>query len=106
MKVLVIFVKEPIPGRVKTRLAVTLGVQKAALLSRVMAEDTLAVARQVPGTRLWVAYEGRRIRWLKCSHVFRQTGEHLGKRLIQAFAYAFGRGGGPIIVVGSDLPTF
>ena len=39
--VLMIFVKYPEPGKVKTRLAKTLGAKEAARLYRVMAEDVI-----------------------------------------------------------------
>lgn len=52
---LCVFAKEPVPGRVKTRLARLLGAESAALLGRAFLLDTLDRLRPFPGD-LWLAY--------------------------------------------------
>jgi hypothetical protein len=112
-----IFLKVPRPGRVKTRLAATLGEPLAASLYRAFLEDTVTLvascrdrevhlfvdggtAREALGTevdRLESAHPGR---------VFehRQRGEDLGRRLERAFADAHAERPGPLLVLGSDSP--
>jgi hypothetical protein len=105
---LVVFAREPVAGRVKTRLAAALGRGPAAVLYAAFLED-LAEALRGPwepvvaldgeaGPRLRAAFgEGWR---------FAPQGEgDLGDRLTRAAALAFSEGAGPAVLVGSDAPT-
>lgn len=51
-----IFIKDPVSGRVKTRLAATIGSANAVRVYRAMAVDVLEEMRRVPGVRLRVFY--------------------------------------------------
>jgi uncharacterized protein len=53
-----VFAKPPLPGRVKTRLAATLGEARAAALARAFLEDTWAVASRVSWARPILATTG------------------------------------------------
>ena len=109
-KSLIYFVKYPEPGKVKTRLAKSVGFEKAARIYRDLAEANLAVlaSTRVEGVRVLVAFDPpeREIafkKWLSASyHYFPQRGENLGSRLKNAFAYVFDTFGGDVIVSGSD----
>lgn len=106
---LLIFLKYPTPGQVKTRLASALGDTAAADIYRTCVESTL---RTMQGFRqeavLWVAQaealEACR-RWLGPEWNFQaQQGDALGERLIHATAQAFASGAGPVVVIGTDAP--
>jgi len=106
---LILFVRLPEPGRVKTRLAASLGPERAAALYRAMAGDCLDVARR-SGAPLTVACDppGREAdvaAWLGPGPGYApQEGEGLGERMARAFARAFTAGAGRVLLMGSDAP--
>lgn len=109
-KSIIYFVKYPEPRKVKTRLAKTVGFEKAARIYRGLAEANLRVLASTltEGIRILIAFDPpeREIafkKWLSSAHhYFPQRGEDLGSRLKNAFAYAFETFGGDVIVAGSD----
>lgn len=114
---IIIFVKAPVPGQVKTRLIPALGEKGASELYRAMAMDTLQVARQVSGVDVKVAYQAclpdrqahedfRDVSWLSGKvDWFAQEGKDLGERLIHAIQRTLANRSGPVVVIGSDLPA-
>lgn len=108
MNTLIIFIKAPVPGKVKTRLVPPLTPQGAAALYRAFARDTLALARRVSGIRIEVAYDAlggpSRPEWLGDTPFFPQEGQDLGERLKRAFSRAFSAGASRVAVIGSDIP--
>lgn len=109
-RVLVVFVKAPVPGRVKTRLAEGLGDEAAAEVYRQLGKR---VVRQLGGGeyRLVIYYdppdsEPSIRRWLGESAPLRylpQPGGDLGRRLRHAFDWGFERAD-LVCVVGTDIP--
>lgn len=104
---LVLFAKEPVPGRAKTRLAAALGRGPAAILYAAFLED-LSAALGGPWEAV-VAHDGadRRLR-----EIFRepwsfraQGGGDLGARLARATRDAFEAGRERVVLAGSDAPT-
>ena len=110
-RAILLFVKHPEPGKVKTRLAATLGAEMAAdiyrrLVAAVIAAlpdgDDLIVVFDPPEKRAEVA------EWLGSLLAGRhadfapQAARGLGGRLEQAFAEAFARGFEKVAVIGSD----
>jgi rSAM/selenodomain-associated transferase 1 len=108
---LVLFVKNPEPGKVKTRLTALLSSDQAAALYRAFILDTLILAGRVPDIRQSIAYappDGldalRRLipdpdmRW------FPQTGSSLGERLLRACRLCFEQGAQNVVIMGSDSP--
>ena len=112
-KTLIIFVKSPIPGDVKTRLIPYLSGDEAADLYKCFVSDTLKTVAQVSSNlKTQVAYQPHSkatdLSWLGIKNppeIFKQEGRSLGERLIHAFGQAFGRGARQIVVVGSDSPN-
>ncbi len=109
---LIIFVKAPIPGDVKTRLIPQFTSAEAADLYRCFAIDTLANASAAGIGKAMIAYQAHPkipdISWLGGKTkpgFFKQEGRSLGERLIHAFGSAFGRGAREVVVVGSDSPN-
>lgn len=104
------FVKFPEPGRVKTRLAQSIGFEAAARLYRLLAEQNLEVLRSISDPPLAVCIhfdppekEAKVRDWLLGDEPYlAQRGRDLGERLRDAFAHAFERGASGAIAVGSD----
>ena len=109
MRALIVMAKAPLAGLAKTRLAGTLGAQRAAELAEAFLVDTLAHAARVRDVELIVAYTPRAERaWFR-SHAPRarlaaQVPGHLGRRMKSVFAQAFAAGARSAVLVGSDTP--
>jgi rSAM/selenodomain-associated transferase 1 len=99
---LLVIAKEPIPGRVKTRLTPPCTPGQAAALAAAAIEDTLraALASARAGRRVLVL-DGEPGDWVPGSfEVIPQRGDGLARRLAAAFADA----GGPALLIGMDTP--
>ena len=106
---LLIFVKAPVPGQVKTRLRPWLAPDEAAQLYRCLAQDTLAAARRLPRVRVAIAYAAHApfpdCAWLNTeAPIVLQKGADLGERLTRAFRWAFRRKAQRVVIIGSDAP--
>lgn len=99
---LVVIAKEPVPGRVKTRLCPPCTPVQAAALARAALEDTLAAGGAAAGAgRRVLALDGRPGGWLPAGwEVIPQRGDGLAERLAAAFADV----GEPAFLVGMDTP--
>jgi len=103
---LVIFVKEPQAGRVKTRLAGTMGAVPAAFLYRRMTDFT--ITRLCRGAwRLWLAVSPdaalqRKDLWPSSVPCLPQGQGDLGMRLKSVFRSL---PPGPVVIIGSDCPA-
>lgn len=97
--------KEPVPGRVKTRLCPPCSPQEAAAIAGAALSDTLEAVSGCGADRLIVALDGEPGPWLPPGfEVIRQRGHGLAARLANAWADALADGGGPGIQVGMDTP--
>ena len=102
---LLIFVKHPVPGKVKTRLAASIGHDQAVKVYQELLRHTqeistpLSVAKtvfygnEVPEQDLWSEAGYPR---------FLQQGPGLGERMEQAFSWGFQKGYKHIVIIGSD----
>ncbi|MBU7600764.1 DUF2064 domain-containing protein [Streptomyces sp. P38-E01] len=96
-----VIAKEPVPGRVKTRLTPCFTAEQAALLARAALADTLATVRALPCTHRIVALQGRPGPWLPDGFdVVPQGTGGLDERIERAFA----RCTGPTLLLGMDTP--
>ena len=102
MPVLLVIAKEPVPGRVKTRLTPPCTPEEAAALARAAIEDTLAAALAVEReARRVLVLDGEPGDWIPDGfEVIAQRGDGLAERLAAAFEDA----GGPAFLVGMDTP--
>jgi len=108
-KGLIIFAKEPLPGKVKTRLAQDVGDQAAAELYGAMLGDVLEKAVSLDDVRpmvFWVLETGRIPDHTEFPglEMFEQQGSDLGERMKNAFISAFDLGIEACCCIGSDLP--
>lgn len=104
-----VFLKEPVPRQVKTRLAATIGAQEAARLYEVCAEETLRqLAPLAKEAVVYVDPPGaiRQVQeWVGDKWTVRpQQGSTLGMRLAQAIDDAFVDGATRVVVIGTDAP--
>lgn len=104
-----VFLRAPERGRVKTRLARSLGDEAVLTLYRGFVEDLLETLRQgrqqvvlccTPSSaraavQAWIGPVDR---------IYPQTGDDLGDRMADAFHRAFGEGYRRVLLVGTDLP--
>ncbi|WP_280714446.1 DUF2064 domain-containing protein [Kitasatospora sp. MAP5-34] len=100
---LLVIAKEPVPGRVKTRLTPPFSPEQAAALAEAALADTLDTLSQVPAGRRLLVLEGTPGRWLPPGwQVAAQCGGGLDERLAAAFAHA--SPDAPALLVGMDTP--
>ncbi|MBC8101635.1 MAG: TIGR04282 family arsenosugar biosynthesis glycosyltransferase [Cytophagales bacterium] len=112
-QLLIVAVKVPLPGNVKTRLiGGAIGEEEAALLATSFLQDTLQTIRLLPTSariQTAVALDGPATSLphevtLKGFQAFPQIGNHLGERLVQFFEYGFQTGARSVCVIGTDAP--
>ena len=102
---LVVIAKEPVPGRVKTRLTPPYLPEQAAQLAEASLVDTLDAVLATPVTRRSLVLDGAAGDWMPPGlDVIPQRGAGLDERLTAAFADAERRRGGPLLLVGMDTP--
>lgn len=116
-RAVIVFAKAPVPGRVKTRLAASIGDAHAVKIYRSLAEDTVSALRDGPwrlyvyvdpghdtevepmsalhGVQEWLGSDGLEYR-------LQQPGD-LGARMSAAFGECFTRHE-EVCIVGTDLP--
>lgn len=109
MRRLLIFLKDPVPGKVKTRLASVIGAEAACEAYRRCAEATLermqrlrqeAVLLVEPAEALGRIRQGVGDDW----RLRPQQGRTLGERLMAAMAAAFAEGATGVVAIGTDSP--
>ncbi len=111
-KTLIVFVKAPVPGEVKTRLLPHLDGKESAELYSCFVRDILKKVSKLPALRVLIAYQPHPrlidLSWTLIQpspDFFKQEGKSLGERLTHAFGIAFGRGAQQTVVIGSDAPS-
>jgi len=102
----VVFGREPVPGRVKSRLAVTLGAERAAAVYAALLDHTLGEAMRSGLEVVLALAEPPSPAWVRALGLpFElQRGANLGARMAAAFARCFAAGAERVVLVGSDCP--
>ncbi|MFE2586148.1 DUF2064 domain-containing protein [Streptomyces sp. NPDC059378] len=101
MTTLLVIAKEPLPGRVKTRLTPPFTPRDAARLAEAALVDTLRTVAATPARRRVLVLEGRPGPWLPPGFdVVPQCAGGLDERLAAAFAGC----AGPALLIGMDTP--
>lgn len=102
---LIIFVRNPVPGKVKTRLASTLGNEKALAIYKILLSHTHTVSKALPVDK-FIFYDDfinpydfweNEIYEKKI-----QQGRDLGERMANAFTHLFRKNYRKIVIIGSD----
>ncbi|MGW1811330.1 TIGR04282 family arsenosugar biosynthesis glycosyltransferase [Streptomyces sp. NPDC002078] len=101
MTTLLVIAKEPLPGRVKTRLTPPFTPRQAARLAEAALVDTLQAVAAAPATRRVLVLDGAPGPWLPAGfEVLPQCAGGLDERLADAFAHC----SGPALLIGMDTP--
>jgi rSAM/selenodomain-associated transferase 1 len=108
---LILFGRLPSAGKVKTRLARSLGEEQAAEFYRLCVENVFQESARLPeNVQRYFAYSGTSDsaeiqRWVGPQfHLFAQTEGDLGRRLEHAFDIVFSRGAQKAVIVATDVP--
>jgi len=102
---LIIFIKNPVPGKVKTRLAKTMGEQKALETYHQLLQHTHKVTHKLAMDKA-VFYSDS----IQTGDIwddgnfqkFVQEGSDLGKRMLNAFKSGFSKKYRKVVIIGSD----
>lgn len=96
-----VIAKEPVPGRVKTRLTPPYRPEEAARLAEAALTDTLETVAALPARRRVLVLSGEPGPWLPAGfEVVPQAAGGLDERIAAAFALC----DGPALLVGMDTP--
>jgi uncharacterized protein len=107
-RLLIVFSKNPVAGRVKTRLAASIGDRAALEVYETLRAMTLQAASAaectkavfysdfIPADDLFLRTEG--------FDAFLQEGNDLGERMHRAFLEGFGLGFDHVVLIGTDCP--
>lgn len=102
---LLIFTRNPEPGKVKKRLAASIGDEAALEIYKFLLEHTSKITSDLPADK--VVYYSEEIEkediWDETYDKKPQKGEDLGERMKNAFQSGFESGYRNIIIIGSDL---
>jgi len=104
---ILLFVKYPEPGKVKTRLAARIGSKHAAGLYRAFVQDELLMLLEL-GAAVTICYapefpEHDYANWLPDKKLQPQRGKDLGERMLHALRESLSNDD-PVLLIGSDLP--
>ena len=105
--VLLIFIRNPELGKVKTRLARTLGDAEALRIYRILLEKTRATATGIPAERQLYYTENIQQNDDWPTELFQkklQSPGDLGTRMESAFRHTFREGADKVLIIGSDCP--
>ena len=104
MSCIVVFGRQPVPGRVKTRLASAIGADAAAEIYAALLNHTLAVAAATGEEVVLSLAEEVRDGWRPPPGVrVELQGEGgLGDRMAESFTRRFAEGWGRVVIIGSD----
>lgn len=105
-KLLIVFTKNVVLGKVKTRLAKTIGNEKALLVYKKLVDITEKETLKLKNCVLHIYYSDaiNEEKW-KLLEKKVQQGKDLGEKMQNAFNDGFREGFKQIILIGSDLPT-
>ena len=108
---LIIFVKNPVLGRVKTRLATVVGKEEALRIYLAMQVLTYkAVSPLLTNTHICIYYSDEIVEndiWLAAFFDKKKQADttDLGARMEAAFAESLAAGAEKVVIIGSDCPT-
>lgn len=101
----VVLAKDPVPGRVKTRLQTRFSPVEAARLARAAIEDTFAAVRAAGPARVVAAWDGTGTDAVPADvEITAQVEGGLDERIEAALEHAFVDAAGPVLLVGMDTP--
>ncbi len=106
----IIFAKFPEEGKVKTRLAKTIGYEKATTIYKELAEHSFTEVKKLNTVSRYLFFKNESNRekiskWVGLGFSFYlQSNGNLGEKMKNAFSKVFTKGSNKTIIIGSDLP--
>lgn len=108
----IVFAKYPVKGKVKTRLAETVGEEFATEFYKLCAEHTFSVLKKLQrqSTHVYLYYpagdsEDLVRTWTNSDFIYRpQRGDDLGEKMLNAFTEVLNDSTGNVVIIGTDLP--
>ncbi|NUT38893.1 MAG: glycosyltransferase [Thermoactinospora sp.] len=105
MPSIVVIAKEPLPGRVKTRLSPPFTPIQAAALAEAALHDSLEAVRAAPASQRVLVLDGLPGGWLPPGFVvIPQRGSGLDERLAAAYSDTHRLCPEPVVLIGMDTP--
>ncbi len=101
---LIIFARKPEEGKVKTRLAKTIGNEKTLQIYIKLLQHTRSVAKQIPCDSFVFLTEPTDDNFWEGFFCEQQQGDTLGDKMKYAFEMLFTKGYEQCIIIGSDCP--
>ncbi len=103
---LILFIKYPLLGQVKTRIAEALGDYFALELYRSLLADLSGLTRQINAETIIVYSGPERVAFNQFSGIpcIPQRGNNIGERMYNAFSDIFSAGAGKCLLIGGDIP--
>ena len=102
---LIVFARKPVLGKVKTRLAATIGEIRALEIYKKLLIHTKAVAKEASCESFAFLTEIDKDDFWEEFSCQIQSGETLGDRMQEAFSLLFDKGFHHCIIIGSDCPS-
>jgi len=108
---LIVFAKEPIKGKVKTRLSPYLAESQCTELYKAFLKDIISIAQRIRCEERILAYEcdtEEPVYLKKIARGFlfyRQKGKNLGQKMHNAFKFARDNKASKVVIIGSDFPN-
>lgn len=105
-EVVLVFQKNAVLGKVKTRLASGMGEQHALKIYKHLIQLTYSALEEVP-VPIWTYFSDFIPEFIHPSveKSFVQQGQDLGERMANAFARTFESGRNKVVLIGTDCPT-
>jgi uncharacterized protein len=103
-KALLIFAKNPVLGKVKTRLAVSIGNEKALMIYKNLLFYTFDVAQNTDSF-VFACFDEKddfTLSSIEFDAFYKQQNGDLGHKMYQAFDHAFAKGFEQVVVIGTD----
>lgn len=106
---LIVFAKQPVPGQTKTRLNSILSPEHSAKLYDAFVKDSLQDYSQLQcDLRLYIDGAEKDVPedWIHSGmQIYKQRGDDLGDRMLNAFSETFVSGAERVVIVGTDHPS-
>ena len=101
-----VLMKNPVKGKVKTRLAATTGEDKALAIYNLLLKQTKSIVSELNNCEIAIFYSdfiNHNDLWAKGSNLkYLQSGNNLGERMNNAFEVSFKNDYEKIIIIGTD----
>lgn len=107
---LIIFAKEPVKGKVKTRLNDYLSKEECFNLYKAFLKDTIELTKKIRCKDKILAYDSDKypdyLKKIAPDFIFyKQNGKDLGMRMHNALKFVIRDNSSKVVIIGSDLPT-